>query len=102
MFHIFRELKKSRPVKMSNSWKKDREQLIAWADEKEKTNEEENDYGISKGNLAVVSGLSFAFVVGLYYFTSSQQRTIESQLDAVDEEIDVEEEYELYSDNEDY
>ena len=79
---------------MSARWKKDRTQLLAWAHEKQKTNEEQDNnliFGVSRGNLLTVAGVSLVAVASLYYYTSSTTESIESQLGAVDEEIDVEE-----------
>jgi len=77
---------------MTARWKKDRTQLLAWANERQKEEETET-FGVSKGNLIAVAGLSLAAVAGLYYYTSTPKQSVESKLNAVDEEIDVEEEY---------
>jgi len=79
---------------MSSQWKRDREQLLSWANEKEQKKSEGFSFGgISTGNLSVAVGGALAAVVGIYFYSSNGGKSVEAQLGASDEEIDVEEEY---------
>jgi len=76
-----------------------RQDLLRWAQGED--SDEEESHGISYGNLALVSGLSLAAVLGIAYMTSNNKTSPEYQLGIHNDEIEVEEEYIPYEEDSD-
>lgn len=82
---------------MSANWKRDREQLLEWVEKRQNKRQEEESTSVPWGNILTVGSMSALAIIGISYYASGdgdeEQVSLESRLNAEDEEIDVEEEY---------